>query len=104
MESGIFASTHQKGLRIDFLSKELLPATGNLTSTVDLGGMMGVRGKALAMGQAVAPVVSQSHLESHCLAPLLFPGPFEAGLDKALSLSLCVSDFLLPSRGSLPLS
>lgn len=35
--------------------------------------------KALATGQVMA-LVSQSHLESHCLASLLFPGPSKADL------------------------
>lgn len=48
------------------------------------------------MGQAVAPVVSQSHLESHCLAPLLLPEPFKDDLDKALPL--WVPDIPLPPK------
>lgn len=56
--------------------------------------------KSESTGQVVTPVVSQqSHFESQCLAPLLFPGPFKADLGKALPLF--VPDFHLPSRSSL---
>lgn len=70
---------------------------GNITSTLDLDGMTGV--KSESTGQAVTLIVSQSHFESQCLAPLLFPGPFKADLGKALPLF--VPDFHLPSRSSL---
>lgn len=86
-------------------SRALFPAVGNITSTLDLGGMTGMVEVVRALGadHAGTLLVSQSHPASPCLAFLLLPGTFKAELAK--TCPLFTPDFLLPSRSSLcPLS
>lgn len=76
----------------------LFSTVGNIISTLDLGGMMGMVEvvRVLGTGHAGSLLVSQNHLASPCLAFLLLPGTFKAELVKTRPLFM--SDFPYPQE------